>query len=355
MSTLEFRAVIKFLVKDRVDLKATMDKMKSVYGNECPSDSFIKYWHREFKCGRVSIEDEPRSGRPTEIDYSNLAPKIKAAIEENRKCDLNSLALKYNVSYGVIQKIVTKDLGMRKLTTKWIPHVLSVANKQERVKCCVANLDLYNKQPNAFLKCLVTMDETWVLQSTPETRTEASEWVDDPDKVSKRPRHSQNAKDLLIPLIEDFQHSYKPLPLDVLKAIKLIYVDLSKRELLDRCVGGFTQNNNESYNQLIWNISPKSLSGGSFPVKIAAYTPAHIFNEGNVALLRIFEALGVPCGQNAYRYVIREDESRVTVAEQRAQEATREGRIRRQSQFDYMESAAGVEGLLYGPGIDDSM
>ncbi|CAK9801777.1 Histone-lysine N-methyltransferase SETMAR [Anthophora quadrimaculata] len=192
MSTLEFRAVIKFLVKDRVDLKATMDKMKSVYGNECPSDSFIKYWHREFKCGRVSIEDEPRSGRPTEIDYSNLAPKIKAAIEENRKCDLNSLALKYNVSYGVIQKIVTKDLGMRKLTTKWIPHVLSVANKQERVKCCVANLDLYNKQPNAFLKCLVTMDETWVLQSTPETRTEASEWVDDPDKVSKRPRHSQN-------------------------------------------------------------------------------------------------------------------------------------------------------------------
>jgi len=73
-----------------------------------------------------------------------------------------------------------------------------------------------------------------------------------------------------------------------LEAIKPIYVDLSKRELLDRCVGGFTQNNNESYNQLIWKISPKSLSGGALPVKIAAYISACIFNEGNIALLKIF-------------------------------------------------------------------
>ncbi|EFN61675.1 hypothetical protein EAG_12982, partial [Camponotus floridanus] len=68
--------------------------------------------------------------------------------------------------------------------------------------------------------------------------------------------------------IVDFKHTYEPLPPDVLEAIKPIYVDLSKRELLDRCVGGFTQNNNESY-QLIWKISPKSLPGGALPVKIA--------------------------------------------------------------------------------------
>ena len=43
-----------------------------------------------------------------------------------------------------------------------------------------------------------------------------------------------------------FKHDYTSLPNDVLTAMKPIYEDLSKDELLERCVGGFTQDNNES-------------------------------------------------------------------------------------------------------------
>lgn len=156
--------------------------------------------------------------------------------------------------------------------------------------------------------------------------------------------------------ITSFKHTYTALPADVLKAIKPIYEDLSKKELLERCVGGFTQNNNESYNQLIWKITPKHLPGGVVPVQIAAYASACLFNEGNISILKILETLGVPCGPNAHAYISQEDESRVTLAEQQAQAATREGRMaRRQSQIDVLEAAMDAEGLLYGPGIDDSM
>ncbi|KMQ83416.1 hypothetical protein RF55_20114 [Lasius niger] len=51
--------------------------------------------------------------------------------------------------------------------------------------------------------------------------------------------------------LASFKHDYKALPKDVLDAIKPIYEDLSSDNLLERCVGGFTQNNNESFNQLI--------------------------------------------------------------------------------------------------------
>lgn len=156
--------------------------------------------------------------------------------------------------------------------------------------------------------------------------------------------------------IESFQHTYTALPADVLEAIKPIYGDLTKKELIDRCVGGFTQNNNESYNQLIWKITPKHLPGGTLPVQIAAYASACIFNEGNISLLKMFEAIGVPCGRNAHAYVTHDDEWRITIAEQRAQAATREGRMaRRQHQIDVLEAAEDAEGTLYGPGIDDSM
>ena len=85
--------------------------------------------------------------------------------------------------------------------------------------------------------------------------------------------------------LSSFKHQYTPLPDDVLTAMKPIYEDLSKDEFMERCVRGFTQNNNESFNQLIWKITPKILPAGSIIVQIAALIAACIFNEGILLLI----------------------------------------------------------------------
>nr|XP_012148419.1 PREDICTED: uncharacterized protein LOC105663526 [Megachile rotundata] len=71
-----------------------------------------------------------------------------------------------------------------------------------------------------------------------------------------------------------FKHDYDPLPSDVSAAIKPIYEELSKEKLLEHCIGGFTQNNNESLNQLIWKITSKILPAGSEIVEIAEFVAA---------------------------------------------------------------------------------
>ena len=49
------------------------------------------------------------------------------------------------------------------------------------------------------------------------------------------------------------QYSHKPaLSDDLLSEITPIYENLSSENLLQRCIGGFTQNNNENLNALIW-------------------------------------------------------------------------------------------------------
>lgn len=60
-------------------------------------------------------------------------------------------------------------------------------------------------------------------------------------------------------LLKAFKHDYKPLPVEVLKIIQPIYENLSKDAQLERCVSGFNQNNNESYNHLISKIAEKTL------------------------------------------------------------------------------------------------
>jgi len=141
-----------------------------------------------------------------------------------------------------------------------------------------------------------------------------------------------------------------------LTAIKPIYEDLSKDTLLERCLGGFNQNNNESYNQLIWKISPKIIPSGSITVELAAYIAACVFNEGSITLLQMLQSMGVSSGPNAHQYVTIQDANCTELANCRAQQSTREERIRRrQQQTDILEATTSAEDTFYGPGIDDSV
>ncbi|XP_074098848.1 uncharacterized protein LOC141527326 [Cotesia typhae] len=130
--------------------------------------------------------------------------------------------------------------------------------------------------------------------------------------------------------LPSYKHDYEDLPPDVATAIFPIYEDLSNKKLLERCVGGFTQNNNESYNQLIWKITPEVIPAGSKIVEIAVNIAAGVFNE--------------------------EDAERISILDARAPGSTREGRMaRRQQQLNILEANDEAEGSSYGAGIDDTI
>lgn len=60
--------------------------------------------------------------------------------------------------------------------------------------------------------------------------------------------------------LASYNQDFPSLCPDFLSDIKLIYEYLSSDNLLLRCVDGFNQNNNETFNQLVWKISPKPLN-----------------------------------------------------------------------------------------------
>jgi transposase len=63
MDKIEYRAVIKFSVKEGLTPKEIHSKFIKVYGDSSPSFSTIKKWGAEFKRGRTSLEGDPREGR----------------------------------------------------------------------------------------------------------------------------------------------------------------------------------------------------------------------------------------------------------------------------------------------------
>lgn len=64
MDNTEFRVLIKHYFLRKKTAKETKEKLDKYYGESAPSKSMVCKWFSDFKNGRTSAIDEPRSGRP---------------------------------------------------------------------------------------------------------------------------------------------------------------------------------------------------------------------------------------------------------------------------------------------------
>ncbi|GFT27545.1 uncharacterized protein TNCV_1276281 [Trichonephila clavipes] len=90
--------------------------------------------------------------------------------------------------------------------------------------------------------------------------------------------------------VQGFKHKNN-LPEAVSKAIKPIFKDLSHLKLLRRCLGGKTQNPNESLNSLIWKYSPKTIGSSITVTRIAAFLAVFYYNDGHKSQIDIMNAM----------------------------------------------------------------
>lgn len=151
-------------------------------------------------------------------------------------------------------------------------------------------------------------------------------------------------------------HKPHPTPLhpDVQKEILPIYEDLSRDELLERCLGGHTQNANESFNSTVWRLAPKHLHSGLKIVELASYLAVGLFNEGNSSLLMVMNEAGIVVGRQSFNYAGQMDNQRVSRQNRRSSLESKEGRKARKALLQAQNEAyEEEEGLLYGAGIAD--
>ncbi|KAL1490090.1 hypothetical protein ABEB36_012832 [Hypothenemus hampei] len=79
-----------------------------------------------------------------------------------------------------------------------------------------------------------------------------------------------------------------------------------------------------------------------------------IFNDGYTSVLQMMQLLKLTIGPNALRLSEDLDAHRISIAEMRAQEKTKEARkLRRAAQKESEDMATSLDNLLYGPEIAD--
>jgi len=59
--------------------------MVEVYGESAPSYYKMKFWSKQFKWRRESIEDQPHTGRPVEATSEEMCQKLESMILADRR------------------------------------------------------------------------------------------------------------------------------------------------------------------------------------------------------------------------------------------------------------------------------
>ena len=193
MDSKEFRVLIKhcFLMgKNTVQAKEWLDKH---YNTSSPSSATVKRWYAEFKRGRTCTDDAERPGRPNEVVNDENIKKVHRIVLNDRKVKVSEIAETLKISTERVRHILHECLDMKKLSARWVPRLLTIDQKQERIDKSEHGLMMFKRDPKEFLRRFVTMDETWIHYYTPESNRQSAEWLKPGETRPKRPKTQRSA------------------------------------------------------------------------------------------------------------------------------------------------------------------
>ena len=75
--------------------------------------------------------------------------------------------------------------------------------------------------------------------------------------------------------------------------MKPIYKNLIKHEELSKCLHGKTQNQNESFNAVIWERAPKNVYLSLEKLRFVVYDAVAVFSDGQQGSLNVLKAVCV--------------------------------------------------------------
>ena len=161
---IEYRSVIKFLLKEGCNATVIHKRLVAVYGESAPNYSTVTRWFNEFKRGRRSVEDDPRSGRPSDAVNPTSIAAVEKIILQNRRVKVSEIAKELEISVGSVENIIHEHLHMSKVSARWVPWNLSVQDRHQRVISSNELLNLYESVnwQRKFCRRLVAEDETWI-------------------------------------------------------------------------------------------------------------------------------------------------------------------------------------------------
>jgi hypothetical protein len=144
---LEQCAIIIFLHFKRTKAAKIHNKLVLCFGDDIYTLVSVYPWVHEFKIGRISIRDDPRSGRPSldDVDAAILKQLLEAPLSS-----LRTLSEDLHILRITVWEHMTKSLSLQCRHFKWVSYMLAEKLRRKRVHGAKALLKVLEAQSHIF-------------------------------------------------------------------------------------------------------------------------------------------------------------------------------------------------------------
>ena len=94
--------------------------LHTAFGAFCMNRASVFEWHKRFKEGTESVDDDDRS---KEVRTPELIGQIKNFMDKDRHVSIETISAQFDVSVGTVHTIIREELRVRKICAKFVPRV----------------------------------------------------------------------------------------------------------------------------------------------------------------------------------------------------------------------------------------
>ncbi|GFV00607.1 HTH_48 domain-containing protein [Trichonephila clavipes] len=91
------------------------EKLQQAYGDSVLSRAQVFRRFKAFSEGRESIEDEPRSGRPSVSKTAENVVRVRDLVRSDRRLTVRMIGEELNLNHTTVHQFLTNELKMRKI------------------------------------------------------------------------------------------------------------------------------------------------------------------------------------------------------------------------------------------------
>jgi len=88
-------------------------------------EPYAMEWYRRFKSCRTSIEDDPKSGRPSTSMDDDHVEKVLTVIRQNRRLTVREVAEDVGICKSSCHLILNEKRKMRRVAAKFVPRLVT--------------------------------------------------------------------------------------------------------------------------------------------------------------------------------------------------------------------------------------
>lgn len=185
----QFRSYVLFRCLLNKEISEIHQDLVAISGPSAPSLRSVQRWVERFHGGWRDVKDLSRSGRPSTSLTVDIIAIVEKLVIEDPHATVEELADMSGVSAGSVHTILHEHLRMRKISSRWVPHMLSSAQKAERKEVAQSLLNKMHRWGEIGLKTIVTGDESYMYYHNPGSRIERMAWTSkgEPPPTDVRP------------------------------------------------------------------------------------------------------------------------------------------------------------------------